>query len=139
VLTSFSSYIKDKTSFNSIMTHYIGTDIIEIDRIKLAIDRWGDRFLHRVYTEPELKLCGHRPHVLAAHFASKEAVMKVLGTGARGVGWRDIETIAHPDGKPLIRLYGRALSEAGKLGIKEIDVSLAHSKDYAVASAIGST
>ena len=121
------------------MTNYIGVDIIGIDRIKQAIDRWGERFLNRVYTEAELNLYGHRPHSLAASFASKEAVMKVLGTGARGVGWRDIETLYYPSGKPLIKLNGRAKIESGKLGIKEIAISLSHSREYAVASAIGST
>jgi holo-[acyl-carrier protein] synthase len=121
------------------MTHYIGTDIIEIARIKQVIDRWGERFLNRVYTEPELNLYGQRPQALAVRFASKEAVMKLLGTGIRGVGWRDIETLHLPSGKPLIKLYGRAQSEASNLGIKEIAISLAHSREYAVATAIGST
>jgi holo-[acyl-carrier protein] synthase len=119
------------------MTHYIGTDIIEIARIKQAIDRWGERFLRRIYTEPELNLFGKRAEALAARFASKEAVMKLLGTGAKGVGWRDIETLAYPSGKPSIKLYGRAQNEANKLGIKEIDISLAHSREYAIAAAIG--
>ncbi len=121
------------------MQHYIGTDIIEIARIRQAMDRWGKRFLHRVYTEAELNMYDRRPHSLAAVFASKEAVMKVLGTGARGVGWRDIETCHHPSGKPFIKLNGRAKKEADKLGIKEIDVSLAHSREYATATAIGTT
>jgi holo-[acyl-carrier protein] synthase len=121
------------------MTHYIGTDIIEIARIRQVIARWGERFLHRVYTEPELSRYGHRPHSLAACFACKEAVMKVLGTGTNGVGWRDIETLHYPSGKPLVKLSGRAKKEAEKLGIKEIDVSLAHSRDNATATAIGST
>lgn len=121
------------------MTHYIGTDIIEIARIRQATDRWGERFLHRIYTEPELNLYGRSHQALAARFASKEAVMKLLGTGTKGVGWRDIETLSYPSGKPLIKLYGRAQNEANKLGIKEIDVSLAHSKEHAIAAAIGST
>ena len=121
------------------MQHHIGTDIIEIARIRRTIERWGERFLRRVYTEAELSMYGHRPHSLAACFAGKEAVMKVLGTGARGVGWRDIETLHHPSGKPLIRLNGRAKKEADKLGIKEIDISLAHSREYATATAIGTT
>jgi len=119
------------------MQHYIGTDIIEIARVRQAIDRWGERFLRRVYTEPELNLYGRRAHSLAASFASKEAVMKVLGTGNRGVAWREIETLYHPSGKP--RLNGRAKAEASRLGIKEIDVSLSHSREYATATAIGVT
>ena len=121
------------------MTHYIGNDLIEIARIRQAIDRWGERFLQRVYTETELELFRSSPQALAARFAGKEAVMKLLGTGANGVGWRDIETLAYPGGKPLINLYGRAQSEANKLGITEITVSLSHSREYALATAIGST
>ena len=64
--------------------------------------------------------------------------MKVLGTGTHGVAWREIETLYHPSGKPLIRLNGRAKEVAEKLGLKEIDVSLSHSKEYATAVAIGS-
>lgn len=121
------------------MQHHIGTDIIEIERIRRVIDHFGERFLCRVYTDAELNLYGHRPHSLAACFACKEAVMKVLGTGTNGVGWRDIETRHHPSGKPLVKLSGRAKEEADKLGIKEIDVSLAHSREYATATAIGTT
>lgn len=121
------------------MQHHVGTDIIEIERVRRVIERWGERFLCRVYTEAELRIYGRRPHSLAASFASKEAVMKVLGTGSRGVAWREIETLYHPTGKPLIKLNGRAKKEADKLGIKEIDVSLSHSRYYATATAIGST
>ena len=119
------------------MTHYIGTDIIEIARIKQAIDRWGERFLCRIYTEPELNLYSQSPQSLAARFACKEAVMKLLGTGKKGISWQDIETLAYPSGKPLLKLYGRAQSEVNKLGIKEIAISLSHSREYAIASAIG--
>ena len=119
------------------MTHYIGTDIIEIARIRQALDRWGERFLHRIYTEPELNLFRKSPQALAARFACKEAVMKLLGARGKGISWQDIETLTYPDGRPHVKLYGRAKSEAGKLGIKEIDVSLAHSRDYAIATAIG--
>ncbi len=119
------------------MQHHIGTDIIEIERVRRTIERFGDRFLKRVYTETELGFYGRRSHTLAASFAAKEAVMKVLGTGARGVGWRDIETLFHPSGKPVIRLNGRAIDAAREAGIKEIDVSLSHCREYATAVAIG--
>jgi holo-[acyl-carrier protein] synthase len=121
------------------MQHYIGTDIIEIERIRQAVERFGERFLDRVYTKDELRIYGHHAHSLAASFASKEAVMKLLGTGNRGVAWREIETLYHPTGKPLIKLNGRAKKVASQLGIKEIDVSLSHSREYATATAIGST
>jgi len=119
------------------MQHHIGTDIIEIERIREAIERYGDRFLNRVYTKDELKIYGHIVPAMAASFASKEAVMKLLGTGNRGVAWREIETLNHPSGKPFIRLNGRAKKVADELGLKEIDVSLSHSKEYATATAIG--
>jgi holo-[acyl-carrier protein] synthase len=117
--------------------HHIGTDIIEIERVRRTIARYGDRFLRRVYTEAELGSYGHRAHTLAASFATKEAVMKVLETGARGVGWREIETLFHPGGKPFVRLYGRAEAQARRLGISEIDVSMSHCREYATAVAIG--
>ena len=66
--------------------HSVGVDIIEISRIHAAIDRWGERFLNRIYTELELKICRKKPGPLASRFAGKEAVMKALGTGVRGVG-----------------------------------------------------
>ncbi len=90
------------------MQHHIGTDIIEIERVKHVLNRYGERFLNRVFTKDELEIYGHLPHALAASFASKEAVMKLLGTGNRGVAWREIETLNHPSGKPYIRLNGRA-------------------------------
>lgn len=119
------------------MAHYIGIDIIEIARIKKAITRWGEAFLHRVYTDSELKLYREKPSSLAARFACKEAVMKLLGTGRNGIHWREIETLSHPSGKPLLNLYGGAQSQADKLDIKEIAVSLSHSKEYAIASVAG--
>lgn len=119
------------------MAHYIGIDIIEIARIKKAITRWGEAFLQRVYTDSELKLYREKPSSLAARFACKEAVMKLLGTGRNGIHWREIETLSHPGGKPLLNLYGGARSQADKLDIKEIAVSLSHSKEYAIASVAG--
>ncbi len=121
------------------MNHYIGTDIIEIARIRESIERWGERFLNRVYTPSEQEMYDRRPHSLAACFAGKEAVMKVLGTGNRGVAWREIEMLHHRSGKPYVRLHGRAIKEAEKLGIEEIDISLSHSREYATATAIGIT
>ena len=118
---------------------HIGVDIIEIVRIEEVVASWQERFLNRVYTDAELKLCRRNPSSLAARFASKEAVMKLLGTGAKGVGWKDIETLAYPSGKPLVNLYGRAKVVADNLGIKEIAISLSHSREYAIATAIGET
>jgi len=116
---------------------YIGVDIIEIARIEEAVANWGERFLHRIYTDAELKLCHKNPSALAARFAGKEAVMKLLGTGVRGVSWKEIETLAYPSGKPLVNLYGKAQTKAKALGLKENAVSLSHSKEYAIAMVAG--
>ncbi len=115
----------------------IGIDIIEIERIESALKRWEGRFLNRVYTEAELKLCQDRVSSLAARFAGKEAVMKVLGTG-KGVSWREIEILADDAGKPVVNLYGRAKNKAAELNLKEFSISLSDAKQYAVAAAIGS-
>ena len=117
--------------------HHIGIDIIEITRIERAIARWGDRFLHRVYTEAELRQTHQKPSSLATRFASKEAIMKLLGTGKKGVGWRDIETLSEPSGRPLVYLYGKAQAQANGLGLDKLAVSLSHSREYAIACVIG--
>ncbi|GBD14627.1 Holo-[acyl-carrier-protein] synthase [bacterium HR25] len=117
----------------------VGVDIIEIERIQAALARFGDRFLRRVYTPLEAALYRRRPHELAARFAAKEAVMKALGTGARGVAWREIEVLPNRRGKPLVYLHGRARERAAALGLSGLDVSMSHSRDYAVAMAVGQT
>ena len=114
----------------------IGIDIIEIDRIDRAISRWQDSFLKRIYTQAELE-GHHNISSLAARFAAKEAVMKALGTGARGVGWRDIEILANGDGAPLVRLCGRAGERSKELGIARFSISMSHSREYAVAFVVG--
>lgn len=115
----------------------IGIDIVEIERIELAIKQWERRFLHRIYTEAELQLCQGRISTLAARFAAKEAVMKVLGTGARGVGWREIEILADAHGKPFVKLHGQAQVKAKELNLSEICVSLSDTEQLAIAAAIG--
>ena len=110
-----------------------GVDIIEISRIAAVLERYGDRFLHRIYTAGELEYCRGRPSKLASRFAAKEATMKALGTGVRGVGWRDIEVTRAPSGAPSILLHGRARSRAERLGVLEISISMSDSQDNAVA------
>ena len=119
--------------------HYIGIDIIEIARIKKAIARWGENFLHRVYTEPELRLYCSKPSSLAARFAGKEAVIKALGPQSKGISWREIEILSNPGGKPSVHLYGKAQNQAKELGLESLAISLSHSKEYAIASVIGET
>jgi holo-[acyl-carrier protein] synthase len=115
----------------------IGVDIVEIERVELAIERWGERLLNRIYTETELRTCQDRLSSLASRFAAKEAVMKVLGTGGTGIGWREIEILTGDDGRPSVKLYGQALNKAEALDLKEVSVSLSDSKQHAVAVAIG--
>ena len=119
--------------------HFTGIDIIEITRIEKAITRWGKRLLLRIYTEAELELYSKKTPSLAARFASKEAVMKLLGTGGKGIGWREIETLSLPSGKPVVNLHGRAKFKAQSLGLKEVQISLSHSKEYAIALATAQT
>src|SRR3989304_8303165 len=94
-------------------TSAIGVDVIEIERVEAALARFGERFLRRVYTAEEAAFCRGRVHELAARFAAKEAVMKALGTGAKGVAWRGIEGLPNHRGKPLVSLYGRGRGGAG--------------------------
>lgn len=115
----------------------VGVDIIEIDRVADVIRRHGDRFLERVYTADEIAYCRGRISELAARFAAKEAVMKALGTGIRGVGWRDIEVLPNRRGKPLVFLYGRGATRARHIQMTGLEVSLTHSKVYAIASVVG--
>lgn len=116
---------------------YTGIDIIEIARIQKAIDCWEEKFLRRIYTEAELQLCQKKPSSLAARFAGKEAVMKTLGTGTKGVSWREIEILAEDSGQPIVHLYGKAQTRALSLGLEKLAISLSHSREYAIAFAIG--
>ena len=115
----------------------VGVDIIEIGRVERALARFGARFLARVYTRLEVAFCRGRVSELAARFAAKEAVMKALGTGARGVAWREIEVLPNHRGKPLVYLHGRAQKRAERIGLADLDVSMSHSREYAVAFVVG--
>ena len=110
-----------------------GVDIIEIPRIKRVLDRYGQRFLNRVFTPDEIAYCRGRAPNLAGRFAAKEAAMKALGTGVRGVSWKDIEVIRADSGAPSLRLHGRAKKRAERLQMREMALSISHSREYAVA------
>ena len=116
-----------------------GVDIVEIWRIGEAVARWGDRFFNRIYTPGELAYARGRLPQLAGRFAAKEAVMKALGTGVRGVGWREIEVVREPGQAPTVVLHGRAKARAERLCLGEIAISISHSRDYAVVVAVGET
>ncbi len=110
-----------------------GVDIIEIPRIQQVLDRYGQRFLDRIFTADEIAYCRGRAPNLAGRFAAKEATMKALGTGVRGVGWKDIEVIRAESGAPSVKLHGRAKKRAERLQLGEISLSMSHSREYAVA------
>ena len=114
-----------------------GVDIIEIPRIKRVFEQYGERFLHRIYTDREIAYCRGRAPQLASRFAAKEATMKALGTGVRGIHWRDIEVVRGRGQAPRIELHGTAKARADRLGLTDIALSLSHSREFAVASVVG--
>jgi holo-[acyl-carrier protein] synthase len=116
---------------------YIGVDIVEIERIGEAARVWGERFVGRVYTEAELRVCEGRVASLASRFAAKEAVIKALGGMSRGFSWREIEILANPRGKPVVNLYGSVREMADGLGIMGFAISLSDCDNYAVAFVVG--
>jgi len=117
-----------------------GIDIAEVLRIAEAIQRHGQRFLHRVFTEGEIAYCDSKANRIeryAARFAAKEAGMKALGTGwNHGVRWRDVEVCRQPGGRPTLAFHGRAAEFAAKLGTKNIALSLSHTAEQAIAQVI---
>ena len=120
------------------MIRGLGTDIIEINRIQKAVKK-NSRFIERIFTQNERILFSERnyhPNRIAGFFAAKEATVKAIGTGIRGMSWKDIEIQINPEGKPYIRLYNNALRIAYSKGIDEILISISHSREYAVAQAI---
>src|SRR3954462_1138654 len=118
-------------------TTELGIDIIKVERIRAALERFGRRFSGRILTESERRYVRDRPETMAGRWAAKEAVSKVLGLGVRGIGWRDIEIERLPTGQPAVRLHGRAAARANQLGMERIAVSISHESDYAVAIAFG--
>ena len=114
-----------------------GVDIVEIARVRKVYERYGERFLRRIYTEGEIAYCRGRAPQLASRFAAKEAVMKALGTGVRGVRWRDIEVVRRRGQAPSVRLHGTALRRARRIGLDHLALALSHSQEYAVAFVVG--
>lgn len=115
----------------------VGVDIIEIARIERTLADFGERFLRRVFTERERARFQSRPSELAARFAAKEATSKALGTGIRGIRWREMEVLSNGRGKPVLILHGSAAERAELLGLVSFDVSLTHSRTDAMAFVVG--
>jgi holo-[acyl-carrier protein] synthase len=117
-----------------------GVDIAEVPRIRESIERFGDRFLRRIFTEGEINYCEQKAtrfESYAARFAAKEAGMKALGTGwSHGIRWRDIEVVRPKGQRPTIKFHGQAAVLADKLGTKNIALSLTHTSEQALAHVI---
>jgi holo-[acyl-carrier protein] synthase len=115
-----------------------GVDLIEIERIAHSIERHGERFLRRIYTDHEIAYCRSKrssAESFAARFAAKEAGAKALGTGiSRGVTWIEFQVARQPGGRPVLELRGRAALLAQQLGVKSISLSLTHTGNLAMAT-----
>ncbi len=119
----------------------LGVDLVENDRMRECLERWGSRFSEKVFRPAERAYCESRPEPwrhYAGRFAVKEAVSKAFGTGiGKQVGWLDIEVVRSPDtGAPSVNLTGRAREWADQQGVRTIMVSLSHTRRYAVAQAL---
>ncbi|MSV29541.1 MAG: holo-[acyl-carrier-protein] synthase [Bryobacterales bacterium] len=117
-----------------------GLDLAEVERIRAAIVRYGERFTGRIFTPLETAYAeskANRYERFAARFAAKEAGMKAIGTGwKRGVTWRDFEVANLPSGRPTLRLYGEAAKIAEKMGVKSVALSLTHTAQHGMAHVI---
>jgi holo-[acyl-carrier protein] synthase len=118
----------------------MGSDLAEVDRIQQSVERYGVRFLERVYTEIERSYSMRKKNYaerLAGRFAAKEAGMKAIGTGwRRGVTWKDFEVVNEPSGKPTLKLSGAAARIAEQMGVKRIALSITHTAAMAMAVVI---
>jgi holo-[acyl-carrier protein] synthase len=117
-----------------------GVDLAEVDRIRRSIERYGTRFIERVYTTREIAYVERKANKYeryAARFAAKEAGMKAIGTGWKhGVRWQDFEVTNLPSGKPTLALHGVAASVAAELGVKNVALSLTHTAELGMAHVI---
>lgn len=117
-----------------------GVDLAEVDRIRESVERFGEKFLHRIYTEREIAYVERKANKYeryAARFAAKEAGMKAIGTGWRhGVRWQDFEVVNLPSGRPTLLLHGVAAEFAARLGATNIQLSLTHTAQLGLAHVI---
>lgn len=121
------------------MIRGLGLDIVEVDRIRRATARWGEAFRSRVLTPRERARDGGARTAaerIAGRFAAKEAVMKALGLGRRGIGWQEIEITVDSFGKPGVLLTGRAAAAADRLGVRAWRLAISHTRLFAIAEAL---
>jgi len=115
----------------------IGVDLIETERVAQSIERFGERYLKRVYTPRELQYCNGRVDSLAARWAAKEATAKALGSGIGDVSWQEIEVVSQTNIQPQLQLHGAAADLAAQLDISHFLISLSHTKEHAIAFVVG--
>jgi holo-[acyl-carrier protein] synthase len=118
-----------------------GIDLVDFPRIEEMIDRHGNHFLDRIFTQTEQQQASvmkNRIERLAGRFAAKEAILKLLGTGWRGkIAWTDIEIVNNQFGQPLVTLSGEVKKIASKIGVRDISLSITHTANFVIASAVG--
>ena len=117
-----------------------GIDIVEVPRVAAAIERFGRRFVQRIFTAEEIRYCEskfNQAERYAARFAAKEAGLKAIGTGWKGgIAWTEVEVRRAPGGRPTLAFSGKAAEFAGRLGVARVSLTLSHTKDQAIASVI---
>jgi len=118
----------------------LGLDLAEVDRIARALERWGETFLERVFNAGEIDRRRRHPAAFAQHvagrFAAKEAAMKALGTGFRGLSFREIVVGREASGKPTLRFQGRAIGLADRLGVETVELTITHTERTAAAAVL---
>jgi holo-[acyl-carrier protein] synthase len=122
------------------MIYGTGVDIVSVKRMQKVIERWGDRFIERVFTPGEIRICSSRafpPSAYSMRFAAKEAFSKAIGHGMRnGIRWRDIEVFHYPGGRPGLRLHGRSEELCAKENLNGYHVSMSDDGEYGVAMVV---
>lgn len=136
----YSSIDHDMTGFRT--STLVGVDLVSVTRFKRILSRYGDHFSSRVFTSYEMDVYGRSPLRLAARFAAKEAVGKALGVGLfhmapNGIPATDIETRNSRSGRPILHLSNRAIMYAEELGVDDLNISLSHNSQFAIATVVG--
>lgn len=125
------------TLAGSVFAGPVGVDAVHVSTWARYLDLTGEPLLRATYRASEVEFAAGRSDRLSTRLAGKEAVLKVLGTGVRGIGLRDVEIVSEPDGRPTVRLHDEAAVRAAELGIETIEISLCHEGEYALAVAAG--
>lgn len=115
-----------------------GVDIVNVNRIKKILNSKREKFYEKIFTEREIEYItrkGHKATTVAGNFAAKEAISKALGTGIGSIAWKDIEILREVTGKPYINFRNKEVID--KFKIKEIQISISHETDYAIAFVVG--